>query len=73
MQLDRIQTKMKVLLERRNKLAKVDLYGTQLEIQKQLKQLVIEIKDALADLSPTPYDLYTKEDTTYIQKKMRKK
>lgn len=54
-------------------MAKVDLYGTQLEIQKQLKQLVIEIKDALADLSPTPYDLYTKKDSQKNKRKIRER
>lgn len=47
-------------------MAKVKLYDVKVETQEQLKQLIIEIKDALANLSPTPYDPYTKEDALEV-------
>jgi len=48
-------------------LAKVKLYDVKVETQEQLEQLVIDIKNALADLSPSKaYDYYTKDDVLSV-------
>ena len=43
-------------------MAQVKLYDVKVETQEQLEQLVIDIKNALADLSPSVYTNYTKDD-----------
>ena len=48
-------------------MAKVKLYGVKVETQEQLEQLVNDIKNALADLSPSlSYDYYTKDDALSV-------
>lgn len=55
-------------------MAKVKLYDVKVETQEQLEQLVIDIKNALADLSPSlahdyyskAYDYYTKDDVLSV-------
>jgi len=48
-------------------LAKVKLYDVKVETQEQLEQLVIDIKNALADLSPSlAHNYYTKDDVLSV-------